>query len=63
MGELCNMNDKIIELKEYKNRQIKHALFLGNSTTFILKYRRFRCLECGKTFSVSVFFTNGFAQG
>lgn len=42
-----------VELKEYKKRKIKHALFLGNATTFVLKYRRFKCLECGKTFSES----------
>ena len=54
---LCpNCSSRKTELKEYKSRQIKHALFLGNATTFILKYRRFRCLECGKTFSESNYF-------
>lgn len=36
--------------KEYRNRQIKHALFINVSTTFILRNRRYRCLECNKTF-------------
>ena len=36
--------------KEYRIREIKHALFIGKKTTFLLKSRRYRCLECGKTF-------------
>ena len=37
-------------LKDYKNRKIKHALFLGKPTTFILRSRRYKCNECGKSF-------------
>lgn len=38
------------ELKEYRIRNIKHALFLNKTTTFLLKNRKYRCLECGRTF-------------
>ena len=41
------------ELKEYRVRNIKHALFLNKSTTFLLKNRKNRCLECGRTFMES----------
>lgn len=40
-----------IQFKEWKTRQIKHALFLNKQTVFILKERRYRCLKCGKTFN------------
>lgn len=40
-----------IQFKEWKTREIKHALFLNRSTIFILKERRYRCLTCGKTFN------------
>ena len=36
--------------KEYRIREIKHALFIGKKTTFLLKSRRYKCLSCGKTF-------------
>ena len=36
--------------KGFTKRNIKHALFLGKSTTFLLISRRYTCLECGKTF-------------
>lgn len=39
------------ELKEYKIKKFNHSLFLGKETTFFHKYRRFKCLKCGKTFS------------
>ena len=39
------------ELKEYRNRTIKHALFLNVPTIFLLRNRRYRCLECDKTFT------------
>lgn len=45
------------ELKEYKIRKIKHDLFQNKPTIFLLKYRRFKCLSCCKTFSE----TNNFA--
>ena len=38
------------KLKEYYVRKIKHALFLNVSTTFLLRNRKYRCLECGKSF-------------
>ena len=38
------------KLKEYRNRDIKHALFIRKPTRFILKRRVYRCLSCGKTF-------------
>ena len=38
------------KLKEYKYRKIKHTLFLNKPTIFILKSRKNRCLECGRTF-------------
>ena len=48
---LCpNCHEAHYELKEYYKRKIKHALFLNTPTTFLLKNRRYRCLECGKTF-------------
>ena len=37
-------------IKDYQNRKIKHSLFLGKETLFIIKNRRYECLECGKTF-------------
>ena len=37
--------------KGYVSRNIKHALFLGKPTTFLLQSRRYTCLECGKTFT------------
>lgn len=40
-----------IELKEYKIRHINHDLFYAKTTTFIHRYRRFKCLSCLKTFS------------
>ena len=45
-----NCHESHYELKEYYKRKIKHALFLNMPTTFLLKNRRYRCLECGKTF-------------
>lgn len=45
-----NCHESHYELKEYYKRNIKHALFLNTPTTFLLKNRRYRCLECGKTF-------------
>lgn len=39
--------------KGFTKRNIKHALFLGKSTTFLLISRRYTCLECGKTFTES----------
>ena len=39
-----------LRLREYRDRQIKHALFLGRRTLFILRSRKYRCLECNKTF-------------
>ena len=45
-----NCHETHYELKEYYKRKIKHALFLNVQTTFLLKNRRYRCLECGKTF-------------
>ena len=45
-----NCHESHYELKEYYKRKIKHALFLNTPTTFLLKNRRYRCLECGKTF-------------
>ena len=38
------------ELKEYRIRKIKHALFINKETTFLLKARKYRCLECNRTF-------------
>lgn len=38
------------ELKEYRTRTIKHALFINKSTTFLLRSRKYRCLECNRTF-------------
>lgn len=37
--------------KGFAKRNIKHALFLGKPTTFLLISRRYTCLECGKTFT------------
>lgn len=37
--------------KGFTKRNIKHALFLGKPTTFLLISRRYTCLECGKTFT------------
>ena len=37
--------------KEYKTRQIKHCLFQGRDTIFLLKERRYKCSSCGKTFT------------
>ena len=45
-----NCRSSHYEIKDYCKRQIKHALFLNKSTTFLLKIRRYRCLECGRTF-------------
>lgn len=45
----CRSNH--IELKEYRIKNIKHALFINIQTTFLLKTRRFRCLGCNKTFT------------
>ena len=39
-----------IRFKEYRHREIKHALFLGKQTTFILLNRKYRCNACNKTF-------------
>lgn len=39
--------------KGFVKRNIKHALFLGKATTFLLICRRYTCLECGKTFTES----------
>lgn len=38
-------------MKEYKEREINHTLFLARDTYFIHRYRRFKCLSCLKTFS------------
>ena len=38
------------EIKDYCKREIKHALFLNKSTTFLLRSRRYHCLECDRTF-------------
>jgi transposase len=38
------------KLKEYYQRKIKHALFLNIPTTFLLRSRKYRCLECGRSF-------------
>ena len=45
-----NCHGSHYKLKEYYKRKIKHALFLNIPTMFLLKNRRFRCLECGKSF-------------
>lgn len=45
-----NCHSTHYKLKEYYKRKIKHALFLNIPTTFLLKTRRYRCLECGKSF-------------
>ena len=39
-----------LRFKEYRNRKIKHALFLGRKTIFVLRSRKYRCLECSKAF-------------
>ena len=46
-----------VRFKEYRTRIIKHALFLNKKTTFVLKNRKYQCLECGKSFMEP----NGFA--
>lgn len=51
----CGSNK--IQFKEWKTRIIKHALFLNKETVFILKERRYRCLNCKRTFNE----TNPFA--
>lgn len=48
---ICKSSSLII--KEYRTRKLKHALFLHKPTTFLLKERRFKCRECGKTFTES----------
>ena len=40
-----------IERKEWKTRKLKHKVFDGRKTTLIIKYCRYKCRECGKTFS------------
>lgn len=45
-----NCHSSHYEIKDYCKRQIKHALFLNRKTIFLLKNRRYRCLECGRTF-------------
>ena len=52
--EFCsNCKSSLLSLKDYRIRKINHALFLHKSTTFLLKERRFKCRECGKTFTES----------
>jgi len=43
-------NSTHFKFKEYYKREIKHALFLNVATIFLLKNRRYQCLECNKTF-------------
>lgn len=38
------------QLKEYRKRIIKHSLFLGKETTFVLRSRRYKCNECDRSF-------------
>jgi len=45
-----NCKSTHFRLKEYRYRRIKHSLFLNKPTTFILKSRKNKCLECNKTF-------------
>jgi len=45
-----NCKSTHFRLKEYRYRNIKHTLFLNKSTTFILKNRKNKCLECNRTF-------------
>ena len=52
-----NCSSLKVELKEYKIKRFNHSFFLGKETTFFHKYRRFRCLKCGKTFSETSPFT------
>lgn len=39
--------------KGYRNRKIKHSLFLNKPTTFIYRIRMDRCSRCNKSFSES----------
>lgn len=48
-----NCGSTHIQSKEYKIRKIKHALFLNRQTVFYLKIKRYRCVDCKKTFSQS----------
>ena len=40
-----------VESKGYVTRTVKHALFLNKETIFQIRIKRFRCKECGKTFT------------
>lgn len=39
-----------LELKEWKKRILKHALFMPKTTFFYLLVPRYKCKSCGKTF-------------
>lgn len=41
----------MLEIKEWKTRKIKHALFFSKSTTFYVKTPRYKCQVCKKTFT------------